>query len=75
MIAHLVDVNSAFLLGEFKPDKKIYLKIAWGFKTIYPQGGLLFSKRTLYGVNCQQCSKIILEIASQNHEQVGVQAE
>ena len=50
MIAHLVDVNSAFLLGEFKPDEKIYMKIPWGFKKIYPDSGLLFLKRTLYGV-------------------------
>ena len=27
MIAHLVDVNGAFLLGEFKPDEKSYMKI------------------------------------------------
>ena len=44
--AHLVDVNGAFLLGEFKPDKKIYMKIPWGFKNFYPQDGLLFPKIT-----------------------------
>ena len=26
------------------------MKIQQGFKTFYPQGGLLFLKRTLYGV-------------------------
>ena len=50
MITHLVDVNSAFLLGESKPDKKIYMKFPHGFKKFYLQGGLLFLKRTLSGV-------------------------
>ena len=27
MITHLVNVNGSFWLGEFKPDKKIYMKI------------------------------------------------
>ena len=40
--AHLVDVNGAFLLGEFKPNEKIYMKIPWGFEKFYPCGGLLF---------------------------------
>ena len=46
MIAHLVNVNGAFL---FKPDKKIYTNIPGGFESFYLQGGLLFLKRTLYG--------------------------
>ena len=50
MSAQLVDVNGAFLLGEFKPDKKIYMNFPQGFKKLYPQGELLFLKRTLYGV-------------------------
>ena len=32
MITHLVNVNGAFLLGEFMPDEKIYMKIPWRFK-------------------------------------------
>ena len=48
--AHLVNVNGAFLLGEFKPREKIDMKIPWGFEKFYPHGGLLFLKRTLYGV-------------------------
>ena len=47
MITHLVDVNGAFLLGEIKPGKKIYMKIKWGFEKF---SGLLFLKWTLYGV-------------------------
>ena len=50
MIAHLVDVSGAFLLGEFKPDEKIYMKIPWGFEKFYPDSGLLFLKRTMYGL-------------------------
>ena len=48
--AHLVDVNGAFLLGQFKPEEKIYMKIPLGFKKFYPSGGLLFLKCTLYGI-------------------------
>ena len=33
---------------------------------------VVFKKDSVW---CQQCSKSILEIASQSHEQVGVQAE
>ena len=73
MIAHLVDVNGAFLFGEFKPDKKIYMKIPWGFKNFCPDGGLLFFRKD--SVWCQKCSKSILVIDSQNHEQIGVQGE
>ena len=44
MVTHLVDVNGAFLLGKFKLDEKIFMKIPCGFEKIYPQGGLLFLK-------------------------------
>ena len=33
MIAHFVDVKVHFLLGEFKSDEMIYMKIPQGFKT------------------------------------------
>ena len=33
--AHLDDVNGAFLLGEIKPDEKIYMKIPQGFEKFY----------------------------------------
>ena len=39
---HLVDVNGALLLGQFKPEEKIYMKIPLGFEKFYPSGGLLF---------------------------------
>ena len=42
MEAHLVDVNGAFLLGEFKLDEKILMRIPHGFEKFYLQGGLLF---------------------------------
>ena len=32
MVAYLVGVNSAFLLGQFKPKEKIYMKIPHGFE-------------------------------------------
>ena len=50
LAAHLVDLNGAFLLGQFKPTDRIYMKIPLGFEKFYPLGGLLFFKCTLYGV-------------------------
>ena len=50
LAAHLVDVNGGFLLGQFKPTERIYMKIPLGFEKFYPLGGLLFLKCTLYGV-------------------------
>ena len=70
--AHLVDVNSTFLLGEFKPDEKSFMKIQWGLEKFYPFGGLLFLKRTVWS---QKCSKNIFEIASGNPERVGIQVK
>ena len=43
-------VNGAFLLGEFKPEKKIFMKILHGFEKYYPPGELLLLKWTLYRV-------------------------
>ena len=50
MHAHLVDVNGAFLLGEFKLEEEIFKKIPCGFEKYYSPGVLLFLKWTLYGV-------------------------
>ena len=44
MVANLVDVNGAFLLGRYKLYEKIYMKIPHGFEKFYPQCGLLFLK-------------------------------
>ena len=41
IVAHLVDVNGAFLSGK---DEKIFMKIPHGFEKFYLQGGLLFLK-------------------------------
>ena len=67
MIGHLVDVNDAFLLGEFKPDEKIYMKIPWGFEKFCPQGRLLFLKRTLYSVRnaAKEFWRLLLQIINE----------
>ena len=43
-VAHLVDVNGAFLLGWFKPEEKLDMKIPHEFEKFYPGSGLLFLK-------------------------------
>ena len=72
MYARLVDVNVTFLLGEFKPEGKILMKIPTGFKKYYPPGILLFLKWTLYRVKNRE---IILETIVGYHEWTGLHME
>ena len=48
--AHIVDVNGAFLLGEFKENEHIYMKVPKGFECFYSSDVLLYLRKTLYGV-------------------------
>ena len=48
--AHIVDVNGAFLLGEFRENEHIYMKIPMGFERFYSPDILLYMRKTLYGV-------------------------
>ena len=49
-VAHIVDVNRAFLLGEFKENEHIYMEIPKGFEKFYSLDVLLYLRKTLYGV-------------------------
>ena len=49
-VAHIVDVNGAFLLGEFKEIEHIYIKIPKGFEKFYSLDVLLYLQKTLHGV-------------------------
>ena len=48
--AHIVDVNGAFLLGEFRENEHIYMKVPKGFEHFYSSDVLLYLRKTLYGV-------------------------
>ena len=48
--AHIVDVNGAFLLGEFRENEHIYMKVPKGFERFYSPDVLLYLRKTLYGV-------------------------
>ena len=48
--AHIVDVNGAFLLGEFKENEHIYMKVPKGFERFFSLDVLLYLRKTLYGV-------------------------
>ena len=72
LAAHLVDVNGAFLLGHFKPEEQIYMKVPKGFENFYPIGGLLFCNE-LYMV--LKCSKSFLEITFGYYGQIGICAK
>ena len=43
--AHIVDVNGAFLLGEFKENEHIYMKIPKRFEKFYSLDVLLYLKK------------------------------
>jgi hypothetical protein len=45
----LLDVCGAFLLGDFKPQHKMYIKIPKGFEKFYPKDTILLLNKTLYG--------------------------
>jgi hypothetical protein len=45
-----VDVKGAFLHGEFKDVKVIYLKVLHGFKKFYPDDVVLKLKKCIYGL-------------------------
>jgi hypothetical protein len=46
-IAHVVDVKGAFLYGESKNGKKIYIKIPLGFEKFYSSNTVLLLKKML----------------------------
>ena len=54
LAVHLVEVNGAFLLGCFKPEERIYMKVLKGFQKFYPSGGLLFCNELCTVLKMQQ---------------------
>jgi hypothetical protein len=49
-IAHVVDVERAFLHGKFDIGEKIYIKIPLGFEEFYDNNTVLLLKKCLYGL-------------------------
>jgi Reverse transcriptase (RNA-dependent DNA polymerase) len=47
--AILMDVNGAFLHGEFEKGSRVHLKVPEGFEKCYPGNVVLELKKTLYG--------------------------
>jgi hypothetical protein len=54
--AHLVDVNGAFLLGNWENDpitaeeRQVYMEVPQGFETFFPKGDwILLLLKTIYG--------------------------
>jgi len=46
----LVDVQGAFLLGEFGTEEKLYMEVPEGFKKFYPAYVVLLLLKTIYGL-------------------------
>jgi hypothetical protein len=53
--ANLVDVNGAFLLGEFEDGLNLFMHVPQGFERFYPKNVVLLLLKTLYG--CKQSAK------------------
>ena len=47
--SHILDVNGAFLLGNYEHGEKIYMEVPQGFEPYYGQNVVLFLLHTLYG--------------------------
>ena len=71
--AHIVDVNGAFLLGEFRENEHIYMKVPKGFERFYSSDVLLYLRKTLYGV--KNAAKAFLAIIAWNNEFYGIQTK
>jgi hypothetical protein len=46
----IMDVKGAFLYGEFKDNKVIYVKVPPGFEKFYPDNVVLKLKKCIYGL-------------------------
>jgi Reverse transcriptase (RNA-dependent DNA polymerase) len=45
----IMDVIGAFLLGDFNPKHKMYMRVPKGFQKFYPEGVVLLLLKKLYG--------------------------
>ena len=48
--SYLVDVNGAFLMGEFENGEELHMEIPKGFENKYGKTVVLRSRRTIYGL-------------------------
>jgi Reverse transcriptase (RNA-dependent DNA polymerase) len=48
-VGYIVDINVAFLHGQFEERHKIYLSVSKGFKKYYGSDVVLLLQQTLYG--------------------------
>ena len=68
--AHIVDVNGALLLGEFRENEHIYMKVPKGFKRfLMSRCIVVLAQNTVW---CKECCKGILAIIAWNNEFYGV---
>ena len=58
MCVYLVDINGAFLLGEFKLEVKIFMKIPHSFEKFLSTRCIVLFEA--YSVQCEECCESIL---------------
>ena len=54
--SYLMDVNGAFLKGEFKEHEQIYMKIPQGFEEYYEKDTTLLLQKTIYRLKQAACA-------------------
>ena len=50
LLACILDIDGAFLLGEFENGEQIYMRVPQGWEKYYPEGTILLLLKTIYGL-------------------------
>ena len=66
---HVVDIQGAFLHGEFNDDENLFMKIPECFKESCPADKVLFLLRTIYGL--KQVAKALWKFLSKLMKSIG----
>ena len=50
LLACILDIDGAFLLGEFENGEQIFMRVPQGWEEYYPEGTILLLLKTIYGL-------------------------
>ena len=67
--SYLLDINGAFLMGEFENNERIYTPVPEGFEKYYPKGAFWLLLKTIYGL--KQAAKMFWKMLLKAMESMG----
>ena len=67
--SYLLDINGAFLMGEFENNEQIYTPVPEGFEKYYPKGAYWLILKTIYGL--KQAAKMFWKMLLKAMESMG----